>query len=573
MKKVILCLAVLVFSVSFAFAEGRTEEAAETTGPQYGGTLTVFGSGQNEDPASPDIMDGFWPPRMLMFIEEHLLEGNFVKYGPRGTDQYPFESIAYIPSDYLEGLLVEDWEITPQKTVWYVRPGVEWHDVPHVMGGRDLEVTADDIVADLLYFAESPNGSQNFAPMFTDIYATDKYTVVIETPGFNIDLMYIVGYEDRATYCPPEVYEAPGGGSKWENRVGTGPYMFEEYVVGSHMSYKKNPNWWRETTTIDGVEYEIPFIDRMVKPIIPDESTRVAAIRTGTLDYYWGVPGSAWSTLDKQKGLVSKKYLGGFGIRWALNVQEPPLDNIDVRRALFRGTDIEGFGKAEFAGLDVDLPIHWFPMYPFDASVYTPMEELPADIRELYDYDPAAAKKMLADAGYPDGLKLQVNGVSDALGQSRTSLLKDQWAKMGVDVEIKSYANADQTRMGFMRDYKHVCFDDIETANAILTLRQAGETGHALNITTSNDEYVDEEMAKIMAEVDPDKRNAMVKELGVYVLGQVYSIPGNTRVNANYWWPWIQNYYGEANVGDHSDFEKVLAHAWIDEALKKEMGY
>ncbi len=336
MKKICFVLILLAFSVSFGFAKGETEAAAATTGPQYGGTLTVFGASQEEDPASPDIMDGFWPPRYLMFIEEHLLEGDFVKYGPRGTNEYPFESIAYIPDQYQKGNLVESWDITPQKTVWHVRHGMQWHDVPRVMGNRDLEVTADDIVADLIYFSKSPNGSQNFAPMFTKIYTQDKYTVVIETPGFNIDLMYIVGYEDRATYCPPEVYTAPGGGSKWENRVGIGPYMFEEYVVGSHMSYKKNPNWWRKTTTIDGKEYEIPFIDRMVKPIIPDESTRVAAIRTATLDYYWGVPGSAWVTLDKQKGLVSKKYLGGFGIRWALNVQDPPLDNLEVRRALLQ---------------------------------------------------------------------------------------------------------------------------------------------------------------------------------------------------------------------------------------------
>jgi len=77
----------------------------------------------------------------------------------------------------------------------------------------------------------------------------------------------------------------------------------------------------------------------------------------------------------------------------------------------------------------------------------------------------------------------------------------------------------------------------------------------------------------MMREIDPAKRASMMKDLGVYILGQVYSIPGNTRVNANYWWPWIKNYYGEANVGDHSDFETPLAYAWIDEALKKKMGY
>jgi len=469
-KKCIALLVILIFIVPLSFAGGKKEapEAAATGKPQYGGKLTVYGSSQEADPASPDIKDGFWPPRYIMFIEEHLLMGDFAKYGPRGTNEYPFVSIAYIPDEFLAGNLIESWEITPKKTVWHVRPGIYWHDVPHVMGNRDLELTAADIVADLIYFSESPAGSKSWKPMFTKVYAQDKYTVVIETPDFNVDLMYIVGYEDRATYTPPEMVTAPGGPSKWENRVGTGPYMFKEYVVGSHISYKRNPNYWRKTT-IDGVEYQLPFIEEMVKPVIPDVSTRTAALRTGTLDYFWGVPASEWTTLDKQtKGLESNKFLGGFGIRWALNVKNPPLDSLEVRRALMKGTDIVAFGAMEFAGIDVDLPTNWFPMYPYDPSVFTPKEKMPAEIADLLDYDPAKAKKMLADAGYPNGLKLEVNSQSESLGADRAALLKDQWAKIGVEVDIIAVESALQTKMGFGREYKNVCFDDIETANPFL---------------------------------------------------------------------------------------------------------
>ncbi len=392
----------------------------------------------------------------LLVILIFIVPLAFAKYGPRGTNEYPFVSIAYMPDEF-------------------------------------------------------PAGSKSWKPMFTKVYAQDKYTVVIETPDFNVDLMYIVGYDDCATYTPPEMVTAPGGPSKWENRVGTGPYMFKEYVVGSHISYKRNPNYWKKTT-IDGVEYQLPFIEEMVKPVIPDVSTRTAALRTGKLDYFWGVPASEWTTLDKQtKGLESNKFLGGFEIRWALNVKNPPLDSLEVRRALMKGTDIAAFGAMEFAGIDVDLPTNWFPMYP---------------------YDPAEAKKMLADAGYPNGLKLEVNSQSESLGADRAALLKDQWAKIGVEVDIIAVENALQTKMGFGREYKHVCFDDIETANPILTIRQAGETGHFLNITTSEDKYVDEKAAEMMREINPSKRASMMKDLGVYILGKVYSIPGNTRVNA-----------------------------------------
>jgi len=237
------------------------------------------------------------------------------------------------------------------------------------------------------------------------------------------------------------------------------------------------------------------------------------------------------------------------------------------------GTDMAEFGVLELAGAPIDLPLHWFPMYVYDTATYTPLEELPASTRELYDYNPDKAKQMLADAGYPDGFKLECGFTSVALGQDRASLLKAQWAKIGVEVDIISVESALQTKMGFDRDYKHVWGDDIETANPVLTLRQAGETGHFLNITTSEDAFFDEMASQIVTEIDPIKRASLMKEAGNYVLGQVYSIPLNTRPSASYWWPWVKNYYGEANVGDWGSFMPLLATVWIDEALKAEMGY
>ena len=75
-----------------------------------------------------------------------------------------------------------------------------------------------------------------------DTYATDRYTLVIELSSFDHLTQYRIGYEDRAGVSPPELQAV--GADKWENQVGTGAFMFKEYAVGSHMAYKKNPNWW-----------------------------------------------------------------------------------------------------------------------------------------------------------------------------------------------------------------------------------------------------------------------------------------------------------------------------------------
>ncbi len=337
-------------------------------------------------------------------VQEKPLVGDFVRYGPRGTGEFMFMSRDGNPFKYMTGWLLEDWEISEEKVIWHVRPEVYWQ-------GRDVmesrELVAEDIVADLLWFREAPGGV-GFKDITTgEIYATGRYTLEIEfSDGYNYMLMYLVGYEDRAVISPPEIEAS----TRWEDMVGTGPFMFEEYVVGSHMSFLRNPNWW-QTATIDGVEYELPFVDKAIVPIIPDVATQVAAIRTAKLDWIEYVAPAFWSSLiETAPSLEYRIGPGVAGVVLELLNTQPPLDQVDVRRALFIGTNLEEFVK--MMGVPVDLPTFWVP-YPSDNPMYRPLEEWPEDVRTLYDYNPTRAKEMLAEAGYPDGFTLELLTLPD----------------------------------------------------------------------------------------------------------------------------------------------------------------
>ena len=239
MKKRILWmgLSFLLMATLVMAAGQKSEPIAETTGPQYGGTLTALsqymGGG---DIGNPDIGSGQHnPTRWLAPIQEKPFFGDAEKFGPRGTNAYSFKTPFAIPEEYWRGALVESWEFTHDKIVWNVRKGVYWQ-------GRDVmesrELTAEDMVADLIYFKASPGGG-TWGDRIGKIYATDKYTVVLEfTEGFDVTVNYFIGLEDRAIYSPPEIE----GSEKVEDQVGTGPWMFDEYVTGSHMSYVANPN-------------------------------------------------------------------------------------------------------------------------------------------------------------------------------------------------------------------------------------------------------------------------------------------------------------------------------------------
>jgi peptide/nickel transport system substrate-binding protein len=190
----------------------------------------------------------------LQFMQETPTYGDIMT-GPRGTNEWAWQTWFYVPPSYMIGCLTESWEITHEELVFHVKPGIYWAPTEHqstFMEAREL--TADDIAQDITRFWKSAWGAR-FKGMIADVYTTDRYTVVVEFENYSSALLYYIGYEDRSLIQAPET--AAVGPDKYENQVGTGPFMFEEYVIGSYMSFKRNPNYWG-TTTINGVEYQLP---------------------------------------------------------------------------------------------------------------------------------------------------------------------------------------------------------------------------------------------------------------------------------------------------------------------------
>jgi len=427
------------------------------------------------------------------------------------------------------------------------------------------ELTADDVVADLLYLRSTPGGARwhEFAEP-EGISATDRYTVVIEFTNFSTNLNYFVGFEDRARIAPPETE----GTKLWAQQVGTGPFMFEEYVVGSHMSYVKNPDYW-DTVTLDGVVYQRPFIDRLVIPIMPDPATIVSALRTGTLDFAQvGIGIENWESLEASNPeLESAKY--SYSIRTlSMDFAAPPFDNVNVRRALMIGTDLKAFRSA--FGLET-VPIHNYPMLPTDKARYIPLEDLPADIAILFDYNPTLAKQMLADEGYPDGLSIILNTGTVAGLADEASLLKDQWSEIGIEAEI--VADELQGKLQIEKSYTDVSWGGgMDCAAPIISLLDYGQTGAYHNWSDWSDERYDELCPLIAAELDPDVFNELCKEASLIALYDVSHLPVFATPSGHFWWPWIKNYYGEVTLTD-GEIGSMMGYVWIDQDLKDSMGY
>jgi peptide/nickel transport system substrate-binding protein len=567
-KRITVILVVLMLLTSFsAFATSTQEPATpsgggmmEATGPQYGGTLTL--STQN-DPPSPDIQDAQHAAlEWAELIQERPIHGAVEELGPRGSGAYEFKLVAYIPAAYQAGHLISDWEVTTEQMVWTIREGVTWQAVDGVMDSRPF--TAADMAADIERFRASPWGNR-FDNMLGEVTVQGN-KVVMEFINYSPDLFYFIGYEDRAIVRPPETIAA--GAKQWENQGGTGAFKFGEYVVGSYMSYVRRDDYW-DTTVIDGKEYEMPFLDEVRRVIFPDQATVQAALRTGQVDLT-GIPAQQWDTLERTAPDLLKTQYGDMAQVITLDVRKPPFDNKEVRRALFIGTDIARFQQF---GRATSFPLHSFPAWPGNPSVYTPLDKLPADVAELYDYNPEKAKQMLAAAGYPNGFEMSFYFNSDDVeNQDFASLLQATWGEIGVKVnpvgtDYVTYRNYRDTLT-----YEDAIIVGTQIGNPVGSISNLFQTGAFVNYAGYSNPVIDDYVSKINNELDPLKQDALIKAAAVVALGDASQIGTYLIPQAIYYWPWIKNYYGEVSIEDGT-LGGLIPYMWIDQDLKESMGY
>ncbi len=570
-RKICSLIIVLVLSAGFVFAgaqEETTGAAAATEGPQYGGTLTMLHQRTVGDPPSPAQKDSQvqaiegW----LAAIQERGILGDIETWGGMGNGEFMFEFSDYIPEKFLKGHLFESWDVTPERAVINVRQGVYWQ-ADHVDWMESRELVAEDIAFDINTFWEADWGTR-FDGVLESVYADDKYTVICEFENFDNQFMYYIGWEDRAVYSPPELEE--NNPELWDNQVGTGPFVFESYTIGSSMTYTRNPNYW-DSTFIDGKEYQMPFIDRLVFPIIPDAGTMMSAVRTGKVDFHMQPQLGQWDNYDTiGEGLNRYIFAPGNGSALGFNTNHEPLDNVKVRQALSMGTDREEFAKLQRSE---SLPLRFHPQSENNPVFYVPDEELPDVVADMYDYDPAQARRMLADAGYPDGFKTKLYVRNVALDQDIVALVQEQWAKLGVDAEIEVMEPSAFAQTMYAVTYEGACMPGtIDAANPLIVLLSEGKTDAWYNFSGYSNPEFDALIDEMMGLVDESAQAKIAKEASKIMMQDAPYLPLAPTASRVYWWDWVENYYGEFSLSDGTPHE-MIPYMWLNQSVKSELGF
>jgi len=548
--------------------EKKGEEPAAAPGPEeprYGGTLTVLHGHATLEPASWDPADCNWitEPFTSPYMEK-LVRGDFEAKGRGGTGEFPFTDWEFIPPDHLTGCLAESWELVDDTTVIYhIREGVYWQNRPGVMSAR--EFTAEDVAYAKTRLIESPK-CPGYYDNVESVTALDKYTVQVKLKQYDANWMLPLSWGYFQRIYAREAVEA--GISDWRNACGTGPFILKDYVSGASLTFERNPDYWG-TTTINGKEYEVPFVDRMIWPIMPDASTQLAALRTGKVDMDESMGWEDAETIMVEKPeLTHYRSLSTTGPVIACRYDVEPFDDERIRWALNMAIDREAIIDSLHGGNAVMLGFPYSPDWGPD--FYTPLEELSEDAQALFTYDPARARELMAEAGYPDGFKGEVvctSGWSDTV-----ALLADYWSEINVELEqnVVEYGVYYAIMRG--KTHKHMYAMSKGCGDPFAVLQVIGIPGQYWNPSMFDDPYYTETYEAAEAEPDVEKAKQMLKSLNAYIIEQAPYVILPVSYFYQFSWPWVKNWHGEINATTRSP-GPIHARIWLDTALKKSMGY
>src|SRR5688572_2843577 len=420
-------LGVLLLSCCFSVLASAAFAQAEK--PRYGGTLEVGTVHVTISALSWD--QGDWPWKFnhdAGQMYESLMAADLNQSQGRGG-KYPFTSFAFLPSDAVRGELAESWEWeTPMRLVVKLRKGIMYPEKPGVMAQR--EFVADDVIFAQTRMAKSPKQVGDLYAFIDKTTARDKHTVVYDLKEYVADWDLRLGWGFTTAIQPKEVVDA--GANNWKNANGTGPFRLTDYLPGNSHTYEKNPGYWGKET-IQEAEYKLPFIDKVNFRIIKDQSTQVTALRTGKLDILENISWEQAETLKKNAPELKWSRVIGSPHMLALRMDTKPFDDIRVRKALNYAVDKEMVIKSFYGG---NAEMLGFPMHPDWTGYYEPLASMTDDIRELFKYDIAKAKQLLAEAGLPNGFAFKVQGCScNPVGMELLSLLAGYFEQVNVKLD------------------------------------------------------------------------------------------------------------------------------------------
>ena len=380
--------------------------------------------------------------------------------------------------------LAESWS-RPNATTYEfrLRKGVKFHN------GEDFDAESVKYTIESIFDPDNKWVNGQFPWYISHIESVeikDKYTVLLHLSRPSSGVLYNLSV---ISMLPPKA--GAEAAEKFSiTPIGTGPYIIVEYVSNSHMVIEAFDGYWGEK----------PKIKKITFRILPEDATRIAALESGEADLITYLPTDAIERVEANPNLKMLTTQEGRIQFVGLQAERPPFDDVRVRQALNYAIDKESLNRDFFAGYG---EIATGPMHD---SVLCFNDEL-----EPFPYDPAKAKELLSQAGYPDGLKIKF-GYSTGrylMDKQLGEAIVGQLAKAGIecDAETAEWGTFFSNRSEGKYDAFYYGMGAM-TYHADFSLQWFGRA----RFTKYENPTVDELLAEADAELDETKACELFKE-------------------------------------------------------------
>ena len=465
-----------------------------------GGTLTVGGL-DLDDTLDPQVTNFDSTIRILLNVCEPLI-----------WEPTPGR---FVPA------LAESWSISPDAKVYTfkLRRGVRFHD------GTPFNADAVKFTMDRVVAPETKAGQSHdqLGPYDHTEVVDDATARIVMKEGYAPLLTNLNGYLGIVS---PAAVKKMGLADFARHPVGTGPFMFKEWVAKDHVTLVRNPDyaWASSLFKHKGLAY----LDQLVFKIIPDASVRTGTLKSGETQYINDADPLEIAALraDKRFAVIERSQPGS-GWVLLLNVTgSPQIRDIAVRRAFEWGVDREGINKTVFNGL----------MKPAWSPLMRPTLGYDASAEKMYRYDPAQAKKVLEEAGWrpgSDGIRAKAGQKLSVtfliIGRTRDKAMAEavqaSMRDVGVDVQINALERAAFRSQVSQNKYDiNFMWFSYGDPDVLRTLFHSSNV-NAFNRARYQVPQVDQMLEAAAATIDKAKRIDLYKQIQQRVLRDAVVVP------------------------------------------------
>lgn len=449
-----------------------------------------------------------------------------------GVHASVYESLVYYNKKFdLEPVLATAWkQVSPTQVRVTLRQGVKFHD--------GATFNADDAKYSLERAMAKTSNYGVYTQGIDRVVKVDDYTIDIFTKGPNPVLMRQLTelrmmdkeWSEKNRSVEPKDIKTKDENFAHRNANGTGPFMLKSWDQDVKLVLTRNPNWWGK---MDGNVTEIVYTP------IKSEATRVAALLSGEVDM---VLDPSPADLARLRAAPTLKVVDGaenrtifFGMDQyrdelpGSNVKgKNPLKDLRVRKALYQAIDIQTINRVTMRGLS----------QPTGALVAPQVNGWTKKADARWPYSTEAAKKLLAEAGYPQGFEVDFACPNNRYinDEEICQSVAAMWAKIGVRAKLRTLPLVTYFPMIqryeasiYMLGWGVPTFDALYSLQSLVRSVGAGGDGN-YNVGRYSNPQMDALVERIKAEVDQSNRNQLIEQALLLSHQEVSHIPLHNQV-------------------------------------------